>query len=255
MFDQGRGAMQMQSAFAALCDRKILQDLGLKRRAKSFGLTDSIVPGGGFKLRQRGDSKVLVKPQYLLRPQPGHRQHLEYAGGDLLAQLLQAWMAARPMKLGNDVGNGFANARNFGEPVLLDQRFEWDCERCDIVGGAGIGLGTVGIAAPHGGALRVLAQEFCYLLGLSDGHSAASRRPQSAPCGRADETHCSVPNLSPAISQASVPLGNRPCDAGSGRTRPPSSGGGILCLPRPGDASFFRAASPVPCRGLGWRGP
>ena len=73
MFDQGRGAMQMQSAFAALCDREILQDLGLKRRAKSFGLADSIVPGGGLKLCQRGDSKILVKPQHLLRPQPGYR--------------------------------------------------------------------------------------------------------------------------------------------------------------------------------------
>ena len=41
MLDQGGGAMQMQSAFAALCDRGILQDLGLKRRAKSFGLADS----------------------------------------------------------------------------------------------------------------------------------------------------------------------------------------------------------------------
>src|SRR3954454_2220524 len=44
MFEQGGGAMQMQSAFAALCDREVLQDLGLKRRAKTFGLSDSIVP-------------------------------------------------------------------------------------------------------------------------------------------------------------------------------------------------------------------
>ena len=62
MFEQGGGAMQMQSAFTALCDREVLQDLGLKRRAKSFGLPDSIVPGGGLKFCQRGNSKILVQP-------------------------------------------------------------------------------------------------------------------------------------------------------------------------------------------------
>src|ERR1700712_2470891 len=104
MFEQRGGAMQMQSAFAALCDREVLQDLALKRRAKSFGFADSVVPGGGLKLGQRGNSKILVQPQHLLRPQPGYRQHLEYAGGGLLAQLLQARMAARPVELAACVG-------------------------------------------------------------------------------------------------------------------------------------------------------
>src|SRR3954466_5999989 len=115
MLYQGSRAMQMQSAFAALCDREVLQDLGLKRCAKSFGLLDSIVPGGGLKLCQRGDSKILVSTQHLLRPQPGYREHLEYAGGDLLAQLLQARMGAGPIKLGNDVGLRISYARSFSE--------------------------------------------------------------------------------------------------------------------------------------------
>ena len=79
-------------------------------------------------------------------------------------------MAAGPMQLGYDVGDGFADAWNFREPILLNQHVEWDRKRCETVCCAGVGLGTVGIAAPQRGALRVLAQQRCNLLGLSDRH-------------------------------------------------------------------------------------
>src|SRR5215203_6934242 len=103
-------------------------------------------------------------------------------------------MAAGPMKLGDDVGYGFADARNFREPVLLDQPVEWDRKRCETLCSAGVGLGTVGVAAPQRGKLRVLAQQLCNLLGFSDRHSTASHRLQAAGHdGPADETHCSEP--------------------------------------------------------------
>src|SRR5215203_7434240 len=126
-------------------------------------------------------------------------------------------MAAGPMKLGNDVGYGFAYARNFSEPVLLDQPVEWDGKRCETVCSAGVGLGTVGVAAPQRGTLRVLAQQLCNLLRFSDHHSTASGRPKPLR-GPADATLCSEPIQNPAISRAFVPPENRPCDAGSGRT-------------------------------------
>src|SRR3954465_14622223 len=104
-------------------------------------------------------------------------------------------MAAGPMKLGNDVGYFFAYARNFSEPVLLDQPVEWDRKRCETVCSAGVGLGTVRVAAPQRGALRILAQQLCNLPGVSGYHRTASRRPQAASRGPADATLRSKPIL------------------------------------------------------------
>src|SRR3954447_6220685 len=139
-------------------------------------------------------------------------------------------MAAGPIKLGNDVGDSFAYARNFSEPVLLDQPVEGDRKRCETVCSAGVGLGTVGVAASQRCALRVLAQQLCYLRGISDRHSPASLRPQAASRRPADATLCSEPILNRATSPAFVQPENRPCDAGSGHTPPPSSGGDRPCL-------------------------
>src|SRR3954449_7086560 len=100
-------------------------------------------------------------------------------------------MAAGPMKLGDDLGYGFAYARNFREPVLLDQPVEWDRKRCETICSAGVGLGTVGVAAPQRGTLRVLAQQLCNLLRFSDRHSTASGRLQAASRGPVDATLCS----------------------------------------------------------------
>src|SRR5438270_11403112 len=87
-------------------------------------------------------------------------------------------MAAAPVKLGNDVGYGFAYARDLREPVLLDQPVEWDRKRSETVCSAGVGLGTGGLAAPQRGTLRLLAQQLCNLLRFSDHHSTPSRRPK-----------------------------------------------------------------------------
>src|SRR5688500_17799168 len=102
-------------------------------------------------------------------------------------------MAAGPIKAGNDVGDGFAYAKNFSARVLLDQPGEWDLKRCEIVCSAGVSVGTVGVAAPQRGTLRVLAQQLCNLLRFSDRHSTASGRPQAASRGPADAMLCSEP--------------------------------------------------------------
>jgi hypothetical protein len=77
-----------------------------------------------FQIRERGDTQILVKPQHFFGPQPGDGEHLKYPGWDLLAELLQTGVGTRTMQLGDDVGDGFANAGNFGEPFLLDQAVE-----------------------------------------------------------------------------------------------------------------------------------
>src|SRR4051812_29693209 len=54
-----------------------------------------------------------------------------------------------------------------------------------------------------------------------------------------------------STSRASGLPGSRPCAAGSAHTQPPWSAGGRSGPRRFGDASFVRAASPGPCKGLG----
>jgi hypothetical protein len=76
---------------------KILQDLGLQRRAKPLDLLDAVVVGRRLELRERGDIEIPIEPKHLVRPQTGHRQHLEDAGWNLLPQLLEAGMRAIPM--------------------------------------------------------------------------------------------------------------------------------------------------------------
>jgi hypothetical protein len=120
--------MQMQSPTAALGDGQILQNLGLPRRAEPLCLLDAIVLGGRFQCCQRGDAEVLVEPQHLLRTQTRHRHHLEDARWDLLPELIEARRSAGSLQLGDDFGDGFANARNFGEPALGDQHIERDGE-------------------------------------------------------------------------------------------------------------------------------
>jgi hypothetical protein len=47
--EQGGGTVQVEVAFSTLCDRKVLQDLGLQRRSKSFRLLDAVVLGRGLQ--------------------------------------------------------------------------------------------------------------------------------------------------------------------------------------------------------------
>ena len=111
--------MHVKLAYAALGDRQILQDFGLERRAESLRVPDAIILCRSFQIRKRGDTQILVKSQHFFGPQPGDGEHLQYPGWDFLAELLQTGMGARTMQLGDYVGDGFANAWNFGEPLLL----------------------------------------------------------------------------------------------------------------------------------------
>lgn len=101
---------------SALRDREVLQNLGLQGGAESLRLLDAVVLRGSFEFGKRCHAQVLVQTHRLVGAQTGYRQHLQNAGWDfLLPQLLEAWMRPGPMKLGDDIGNGFAYARHFGE--------------------------------------------------------------------------------------------------------------------------------------------
>jgi hypothetical protein len=57
----------VKPALAAPRDGKILENLGLQRRAEPFGLPYPILLRRRLEFGERGDAKLLVEPQYLLR--------------------------------------------------------------------------------------------------------------------------------------------------------------------------------------------
>lgn len=71
MLQQGGRPMHVKPTFAALGDRKILQDLGLQRRAQALCLLDAVILRRGFQIRKRGETKVLVQPQHFSGRSPG----------------------------------------------------------------------------------------------------------------------------------------------------------------------------------------
>jgi hypothetical protein len=95
-------------------------------------------------------------------------------------------MGSGPMKLGDDAGDGFTDARDLGEAVFLDQHVERDRKCGEAVRSARVGLGTVRIAAAQCRPLRILSQQPCYGLGIGGRHSTVSRRitPPSSRGGR-----------------------------------------------------------------------
>ncbi|ANW00222.1 hypothetical protein LMTR13_08610 [Bradyrhizobium icense] len=94
------------------------------------------------------------EPVHLLGSQARHRQHLKDAR-DLLTQLLEARMRARPMQLCDDVGDSLPHSGNLGEAILLDQHVERDRKRRKTIRSAGVGLCTIWIAAAQCGPLRI----------------------------------------------------------------------------------------------------
>ncbi|MEH2507162.1 hypothetical protein V1290_005973 [Bradyrhizobium sp. AZCC 1578] len=85
------------------------------------------------------------------------------------------------------------------------------------------------------------------------GHPAFFLRRTQFSAGATSIDEFATP-ISRAISRAFVPPESHPCDVGSGRMRPPSSGGDRSFLPRSGGASSVRRASPEPGKGLGQHG-
>jgi hypothetical protein len=45
--EQGGGTVQVKATLSAFRDGQVLQDLGLQRRAQSFGVLDAVVLRGG----------------------------------------------------------------------------------------------------------------------------------------------------------------------------------------------------------------
>src|SRR3954453_773162 len=173
--EQEGGTVQMEAAISAFRDGQVLQDLGLQRSAEALGLLDTVVPGGGLQLGERGDAEILVEPQHLLGAEAGNGEHLEYPLRNLLPEFFKARMSTRLVKLDDDVGDRLADARDFPEPVFGDEHVQRDGKGCQAVGRPGIGFRPIRIAAKQCRALRVFSQETCYTASVEDRHSTSLR--------------------------------------------------------------------------------
>ena len=69
--------MKMQTPFeTTLCDLNVLQDLGLQRGSKPFGLFDAILARRLFQFGQGANAEVVVKPEDLIGTQTWHGKQL-----------------------------------------------------------------------------------------------------------------------------------------------------------------------------------
>ncbi|KRR07677.1 hypothetical protein CP49_40045 [Bradyrhizobium valentinum] len=95
MLEQGGGAMQMKQPRAALCSFEIVQDLRLHCRTEPLGLLDPVLLGSCFQFVKRGDAKILVEAQDLVRAQPRHGSNSRTPCGNLLPNLSRAGFCAQ----------------------------------------------------------------------------------------------------------------------------------------------------------------
>ena len=65
-----------------------------------------------------------MKPQHLVGANARYGQELQDALREILTKFLQARMRSRPVKLGNDVCDGIADARNVGKRARCDNAIE-----------------------------------------------------------------------------------------------------------------------------------
>ena len=153
------GAMQM-AALRSAAHLDALENLGLEGSAKPLRGCEATAARGVLEISGGGDPQLLVELAHPLSPQSGYAQHVEDARRELFAHRLQSWMMARLMELGDHAGDGIADARDFGEPAFSDQPLQRQRTERQVVGGAGIGTGTVGIAARQFQPLSQLPEEF-----------------------------------------------------------------------------------------------
>ena len=155
---QRRSPMHMHSRFSGLGDSDVLQDFGLQRSAEPFGFSNAIFARGFFQIDKRRDTERLIDLEHLVRTKPGDRQHLQHAGGKLLAHRLQAGMRPLTVDGRDNVSDRFANAGDFGKSTCRDHVFQRLTEGGETVGGTPVGPCTIGVAAAQAGALGVFAQ-------------------------------------------------------------------------------------------------
>jgi hypothetical protein len=68
-------------------------------------------------------------------------------------------MSAGSLQRGYDVGDGFAHTGDLGETSFGNQHIKWDGEGGQTICRAGVGLGSIWIAAAQRGSLRILAKQ------------------------------------------------------------------------------------------------
>jgi hypothetical protein len=74
MLKQRSCLMQVQLRFAVSGYGQILQDFCLERCAKAFDLAEAVFLCGGLQPGKRGDTELLIEPEYLVGPKSRDRE-------------------------------------------------------------------------------------------------------------------------------------------------------------------------------------
>jgi hypothetical protein len=100
-------------------------------------------------------------------------------------------MSARPVELGDNIGDSLAHARDLGEPVFGDEHMKRDGKGRQAICSPRVGFCSVRIAAAQGAALRIFSKEACYGAGVEGWHSMSlpsrvlrRRRTKATPSAR-----------------------------------------------------------------------
>jgi hypothetical protein len=111
--------VHVKSAFAAARHLDASESLCLQSASKSLRALDAILARGLFQIGEGGDAETLIKLEHLVSPQAGHGEHFQDTRRNFLSHGLKAWMSSRTVQFCDDIGDGVADARDFGEPSCL----------------------------------------------------------------------------------------------------------------------------------------
>src|SRR5436190_24248423 len=89
-------------------------------------------------------------------------------------------MRARAVQLGDDIGNGVADARNLLEPSRFYYLFKSNHQCGEAIRGPGIGLGPVGIPSAQRGAAGKFPEQLCDGFSVLGSHENPSGLPDNA---------------------------------------------------------------------------
>ena len=112
--------MQMASALPAPFDVDALKDLALQRCAQALHVLKPVLPCGLVQSFERSNAELAIELEHFLRPQARNGQELKDACRDVLSHRLWARVCPGLVKLGDDVGDGGADARDFTQPIVCD---------------------------------------------------------------------------------------------------------------------------------------
>ncbi len=155
--EQRSGAMQMARAFTPHLEPA--KNFGLQRGSQSLHRLEPIMQRGLLQLLYRGDAKLSVELEDLVRPQAGDAQHLEDPGGDFQPHRLELWMCAGAMQAHDDARDGLTHARNLAQPALGDDVSKGHRQSRQALSRTHISARAIRIAAAQRHALAELVEQ------------------------------------------------------------------------------------------------